>query len=184
MWRITCGSQRHAASTAREHPTPDRRHIGRWQLCRAAPQERPTNSLPEAEAYKRQHDPVSLAFLGDSIWSLYVRARCLPPPKRFESYHQQALRHVNAEQQAAYHDQLLQGDVLTAAERELLSWALATSKVKMRKRFDSQAKVEVYRKATALEALLGYLQLTSGSRLQQLLDALGVMMDEADASAD
>jgi len=51
--------------------------------------------------------PVSLAYLGDAVFELYVRSRYLFPPRRISDFHRCVVAQVRAEQQAQLLDNLL-----------------------------------------------------------------------------
>ncbi|MEO0541208.1 MAG: ribonuclease III domain-containing protein, partial [Cyanobacteria bacterium P01_A01_bin.105] len=46
--------------------------------------------------------PVSLAYIGDAVYELYVRSRLLWPPRHSHQYHRAVVAQVKAEQQADY----------------------------------------------------------------------------------
>ncbi|KAG1658032.1 hypothetical protein FOA52_014344 [Chlamydomonas sp. UWO 241] len=158
-----------------------------------------------AAALRRTQDHAragNLAFLGDALWSLYVRNHFLTPPKHVSKYHQAVGRHVTAEAQAAYYDALLASGKLSSSEAELMRsvaggssppGASGGSKAsgagagkqqqqqqqpqQFRKRFASPAHQRVYMKATALEALVGQLHLTDGDRLEEVMGLCLALVD-------
>lgn len=109
--------------------------------------------------------PAALAYLGDAVYELYIRRRCLLPPKRSEVYHQQVVSHVRAETQASHLRSLM--PYLSESEHEFLKRGRNAASNRP-KRLDP----EVYQLATSLEALVGYLYLTDPTRLFELLDFL------------
>ncbi|GBF99368.1 ribonuclease [Raphidocelis subcapitata] len=121
------------------------------------------------------YHPVSLAFLGDAVWEMYVRRATFLPPKHHSLYQAAVRPHVSAEGQAAHHDWLACSGLLTASEAALLAWAARSQDApRLRSRFAraGAAGEAVYRKATALEALLGWLHLTDPPRLEALAGRL------------
>ena len=110
----------------------------------------------------RQLSPISLAYVGDAVYELYVRQRYLFPPRRTHHYHQQVVAQVRAERQA---EQLhaIQSD-LTDEERDVIRRG-RNATVRSPKRLDPKT----YQEATGLEALIGYLYLTDPQRLFELL---------------
>lgn len=115
----------------------------------------------------RALSPLSLAYIGDAVYELFVRNACLWPPKRAQVYHRQVVSHVCAERQAHYLE-LLEGH-LTAIEEEVARRGRnAASRRKTR------ARSQDYQKATGLEALMGYLYLTNPRRLAEVLSHLPV----------
>ena len=103
-----------------------------------------------------------LAHLGDAVFHLFEREREIFAVKSAKELHSQVNRRVNAEKQA----ELL--DFLTASlndeERDLVRRArnIKASNYK-------RAVQSVSRKATAFEALLGYLYLKDQARLRFIL---------------
>lgn len=147
--------------------------------------------------------------MGDSIWSLHVRSRALVPPKNFTAYRTAAERHVSAAKQALYLD-ILRGRarapsapssgpraapatgrpppagpaLLTPEEVHITSWAEGARGLGFRGKYTAAGgQQDTYRKATAFEALLGYLSLTDEARLQELLQLLEPHLQAVDAAA-
>ena len=116
--------------------------------------------LPKAEV--RKLSPAALAYLGDSVYELFVRLQYLSPPTRLQAYHKNVVSQVRAEAQAA-HIQRLQ-DILTDAEQAILRQGrnAATGHPK-------RLSPSIYQSATGLEALIGYLYLTDQYRLLSIL---------------
>ena len=109
--------------------------------------------------------PIALAYIGDAVYELYVRTKFLLPPKRMTDYHSRVVTQVRAESQAIHLGQLMPH--LTDTEREILRRGrnACTSKPRRLSR-------HIYKQATGLETLIGYLHLTDPQRLEQLLDRL------------
>ena len=114
-----------------------------------------------------QISPVSLAYLGDAIYELYIRSQFLLPPKRISSYHGQVVAQVRAETQAKYLQCL--EPYLTESEHKIVLRGrnAVTSRPK---RLDPK----VYQQATSLETLIGYLYLKDPDRLGELLGKLEI----------
>ncbi len=110
----------------------------------------------------QQVSPVSLAYIGDAVYELYIRTSLLMPLKRPHSYHQEVVAQVRAETQARHLELLL--PKLTELE---LSW------LKRGRNAASggprRVSPETYQQATGFETLIGYLYLTNPHRLQTLL---------------
>lgn len=106
--------------------------------------------------------PAALAYLGDSVYELYIRSQYLMPPSRIRDYHQRVVACVRAETQAAFAMALL--PYLSEAEKKILKQGrnAATGQPK-------RLSPEIYQQATALETLIGYLYLTDLERLQEIL---------------
>ncbi|MGI0489660.1 Mini-ribonuclease 3 [Pantanalinema rosaneae CENA516] len=127
-----------------------------------------SRSLPAVPL--QQLSPAALAYLGDAVYELYIRQYYLVPPKRIQTYHNQVVAQVRAEQQAIHLRSLLPH--LTTTELDILRRGrnAATGKPK---RVDS----ETYQQATSLETLIGYLYLTDPQRLMVLLTQLELNAD-------
>eukprot|EP00775_Hariotina_reticulata_P002721 gene2721-3018_t len=119
-------------------------------------------------------NPLALAFLGDAVWTLHVRRRFLQPPKHARLYQAAVRPFVTAEGQAQVYDRLmLTRQLLQPSEVAFLRAVRAWENVKLRQRFaGSAAAANVYRKATALEALVGHLHLHDPDRLEELMAIL------------
>ncbi|MBE9061691.1 Mini-ribonuclease 3 [cf. Phormidesmis sp. LEGE 11477] len=113
--------------------------------------------------------PISLAYIGDAVFELYVRSRLLIPAKRIRDYHHQVVTQVKAEQQSHFIDLL--SSQLTDAEKDIVRRGRNATTGKRRR-----AKGQDYQKATGLESLIGFLYLTDQPRLISLLNQLS---DEA-----
>ena len=110
----------------------------------------------------RSLSPLALAYVGDAVYELHMRSYLLMPPKQIRAYHRQVVDQVRAEQQAYYLGCLkphLTEDELDVVRRGRN--AAANRK--------TRASLQDYQKATALEALIGYLYLTDPQRLTQVL---------------
>lgn len=115
-----------------------------------------------------QLSPVALAYIGDSVYELYVRCHHLFPPKRIHDFHYQVVETVRAEQQASYLEDYLLSR-LTDDELDVIRRGRNASPRPSRK-----MSAKVYQQSTGFEALLGYLYLTNPDRLWSLLDLLPV----------
>ena len=108
---------------------------------------------------------MALAYLGDAVYELYMRAYYLWPPGRLQAYHQQVVAQVNATAQAN-HLQSIENR-LTPQELEILRRGRNGAP-----RRKSNADPKHYQQATGFEALVGYLYLMDPQRLQQILGYL------------
>lgn len=117
------------------------------------------------ESSLRQISPISLAYLGDVVYELYIREYYLFPLKRINDYHQKVVEKVKAESQALYLEYLQ--SYLTEEEKEIVRRGRNAVKKSPRR-----LSLKIYQQATALETLLGYLYLHDGERLAYLLNLL------------
>jgi ribonuclease-3 family protein len=110
-------------------------------------------------------NPLALAFVGDGVCTLYVRARLVAASdKKAGALHEIAKKYVSAYGQAAAFDRIW--DALSGEEQDLCRRARNTHNATRAKNTD----LETYKKATALEALVGYYYLIGNEgRLAQIL---------------
>ncbi|MEO1429055.1 MAG: ribonuclease III domain-containing protein [Cyanobacteria bacterium J06632_19] len=113
----------------------------------------------------QQLSPSALAYLGDAVYELFIRRYYLLPPQKVDNYHRLVVAQVRAEKQAEMLKLL--DPHLNSNELEIVRKGrnAATGRPK---RLDPQ----IYRQATSLETLIGYLYLTNTERLSELLQKL------------
>ncbi len=114
--------------------------------------------------------PVSLAYLGDAVYELYIRNRLLIPLKKISDYHRQVVRQVKAEAQAAHLESI--SSCLTPQEQEILRRGRNAANHKPKR-----VSAKIYQQASSLETLIGYLYLSDRDRLQELLQKLNISAD-------
>ena len=108
-------------------------------------------------------NPLSLAFVGDTVWDLLIRQQLLCSQAHVNALHKQAVSRVNAGAQAQAAAKI--EPHLTEAEGDIFRRGQnAHSRHNTPKNQDPYA----YSRATGLEALLGYLYLTG--QTQRILD--------------
>ncbi len=115
-----------------------------------------------------QYSPLTLAFLGDAVYERLVRERLvLTANMPVKKLHSMAVERVCAAYQSKAAEKLL--PELTEEEAEVLKRGRNATGNTVPK---SSNPIE-YRRATALEALFGYLQLTENyERMVQLFDII------------
>lgn len=128
--------------------------------------------LTEKEA--RQYSPLTMAFLGDCVYELLVRSAIVEAGSTpVGNLHSAKIRYVCAGFQAKAADAL--HDSITEEERSVFQRGRnATGNTVPR-----NASASDYRKATGLEAVFGYLQLSGNTqRLETLFTAIWDMREE------
>ncbi len=112
-----------------------------------------------------QLSPLALAFMGDAIHTAYVRKCVLSGTlNKMNNYHNIAKKFCNAQKQKETLEKI--ADLLTDEEQAIVRKARNTHSKHTAKNFDE----ETYKKATAFEALLGWLYLNEKEeRLTQFL---------------
>jgi ribonuclease-3 family protein len=122
--------------------------------------------LPKlSQSQLQQLSPTALAYLGDAVYELYIRRYYLLPPQKVENYHRLVVAQVRAETQAKMLHLL--DPYLNSNELEIVRRGrnAATGRPK-------RVEPQIYRQATSLETLIGYLYLTDTERLSELLQKL------------
>ncbi len=110
--------------------------------------------------------PLALAFMGDAVHTAYVRKEVLSGKlNKISNYHTQAKNFCNAKHQKDVLERIL--PTLSEEEKEIVRKARNTHAKHSAKNFDE----ETYKKATAFEALVGWLYLSDKTdRLNQILE--------------
>ena len=121
---------------------------------------------PEVDIHEMS--PVALAFVGDAVLELLVRARLVGSTRlQPNRLHTVATHYVSAHAQCRELEIL--EPLLTEAETNVLRRGKNASKASVAK----HATVQEYRASTGLECLLGWLYLRGeNDRIQQLFDAV------------
>ena len=111
----------------------------------------------------RTYSPLTIAYIGDAIYDLVIRTVVVERGNRsVNDLHRKTIQYVKAGAQAEMIEAL--SDMLTEEEADIYRWGRNA-------KFYTKAKnatVREYRKATGMEALLGYLYLTG--RTERLLE--------------
>ena len=111
---------------------------------------------------------LTLAYVGDAVYELYVREQILKQSVKAHNLHYLAVKRVNNNTQAA---------LLMKTEPELteIEQSVARRGRNAKGIVPKNAAVQTYRKSTALEALIGYLYLNGEN--DRLLWILGQIED-------
>ncbi len=113
----------------------------------------------------RLENPLALAFVGDTVFDLYVRTFVLQQGVNSHKMHVLSVKYVSAAAQAAAFNQL--EPILTDDEMYIWRRGRNTKPTTVPK----NAQVKDYRCATGLETLVGYLYLTGQKeRLDHIMD--------------
>ena len=135
-------------------------------------------SSREEQAFRE--NPSVLAFLGDAVYEVYIRRlvyeRGILSPDRMNA---ETVKYVRAEAQAAACDVLF--PELTEREQSV------TRRARNHKITSMPGNVDymIYKKATAFEALIGYLNLSgSEERVGQLMEAAVKIIDKSQIKTD
>ena len=121
--------------------------------------------LTEKEA--RLKNPLALAFIGDTVWDLLTRQQLLLSGAHVNALHRSAVARVNAAAQAAALEKIL--PLLLPEEADV---ARRGGNAHSHHPVPKNQTPYDYSRATALEALMGYLYLTGqNARLTELYQA-------------
>ena len=106
------------------------------------------------EVYIRTYSPLALAYIGDSIYDVVIRTVVVERGNQSaKKLHRTAVRYVNAGTQARMAEALQ--EIMTEEEKEVYRRGRNAKSNSTAK----NASVTDYRKATGMEALIGYLYL-------------------------
>jgi len=113
-------------------------------------------------------NPLTLAFVGDAYWTLYIRRKLIEKSNaKVNLLHQEANKYVCATAQSGYFTRI--APLLSEAELSVASRARNTHQHSAAK----NAKLSDYKLATAFEAVIGYNFLIGNEkRLQHLFDII------------
>jgi len=116
----------------------------------------------------RGYSPLALAYIGDAVYDLIIRTAVVERGNQpANKLHKSAVKYVNAAAQAAVAEALEQGGSLTEEELTVYRRGKNAKPHTMAK----NASPGEYRKATGLEALVGYLYLSHRfGRVLELLE--------------
>lgn len=119
--------------------------------------------MEESDAYVL--NPVSLAFVGDAVYSLYIRAHfCIKTHAKSGALHKSSTVFVKAKSQSLSYDNIL--PILTERESDILRRGRNAKTNTVSK----NASLGDYKKSTAFEAVVGYLYLSGQKeRLNEIL---------------
>lgn len=123
---------------------------------------------PKTDIDLRERSPLALAFVGDGVLEMLVRARLVATSRKNPAaLHREAVEVVSARAQHALLAKLEPG--LTEAERDVVRRGRNASKATVSK----NATAEEYRASTGLEALFGWLYLQNdAARIERLFEVI------------
>ena len=132
-----------------------------------------TNKRQLDENEVKRNDPVVLAYIGDSLYDLYVRSRLIfTGDYKAGDLHKMSIKYVCAHGQAKALDII--EDMLTEEESNIVRRAKNAKSIPPK-----NCDRNTYIKSTAFEALAGYLYLTSNNpRLEEIFKLVFDKMSE------
>ena len=133
--------------------------------------------IPLTEAGAKNYNPLSLAFIGDSVYENYVREKLIlaHPHMLPKDLHLAAVRYVKASSQSAI--VLILEETLSEEEHYIYTRGRNTKSHTIPKNAD----VLDYKRASGFEALVGYLYLTGRKeRLEELVSRSFEIIEEGE----
>lgn len=114
-------------------------------------------------------NPITLAYMGDSIYEMYIRKYIVyySKDKRGKNLHKMSIKFANAKSQSQFLEDIL--GMLNEEELEIVKRGRNSRTGHVPK----SASVIDYKRATALEALIGYLYLLDKiDRIEEIMQAI------------
>lgn len=108
---------------------------------------------------------LSLAYLGDAVYELYIRNYLLKKNLKVNDMQQESIKYVSAKSQSGYLDKLICENKLYDDEIEIVKRA------RNHKSHGSKSTdIVTYKKSTGLEALIGYLKMINNNeRIEEIM---------------
>ena len=115
---------------------------------------------------------IALAYLGDSIYELYIREKLINNGiTKVENLQNKAKNYVSAKGQAKILKSLLENNILTEEELNIVKRGRNNKRTNHPKNTD----IITYKLSTGFEALIGYLYLTNNlERIKEILNYIEV----------
>ncbi len=119
-------------------------------------------------------NPLTWAYIGDCVYELYIRTKLVNKTKlKPHGLHIETIKYVKAKSQAECLDKIQ--DILTDEEKDIVRRGRNAENHHLPK----NSNVIEYMRATAFEALIGYLYLTKkNGRLKEILDYLDISQED------
>lgn len=108
---------------------------------------------------------LSLAYLGDAVYEVYIRNYLLKDNLKVKDLQNKAINYVSAKAQSSFLDKMIEDKFLNHDELEMVKRGRNHKVLSHPKNTD----IVTYKKATGLEALIGFLYLTNKSRLNEIM---------------
>jgi len=110
---------------------------------------------------------LSLAYLGDAVYELYIRTYLLSKGNyKVGDLQNMAVKYVSAKAQSAFLDKMIDDNFLTEEELTIVKRARNHKSHQSPKHTD----IITYKKSTGLEALIGHLKLTKNEkRIEEIM---------------
>ena len=114
----------------------------------------------------QNYSPLVLAYLGDSVYELFVREYLVNKGiTKVNELQTKSLDYVSAKSQRRILEELENNNILNANELEIVKWG-RNAKGRISKTTD----IVTYRTSTGFECLIGYLYLNNKERLKEVIE--------------
>lgn len=115
---------------------------------------------------------ITLAYLGDAIYEIYIREKLIKKGiAKVEDLQKEATKYVSAKGQANILKQLLEENILTEEELDIIK----RGRNNKRSTHPKHTDIITYKYSTGFEALIGYLYLSNKTeRLEEILNKIEV----------
>ncbi len=115
---------------------------------------------------------ISLAYLGDSVYELYVREYLLKKGiAKVEELMKESIKYVSAKNQSRILNYLIENNILTEEELDIVKRGRNYKRASHPKNTD----IITYKISTGFEALIGYLHIENKERLNKIMN---IIMEE------
>ena len=113
--------------------------------------------------------PLVLAYLGDSVYEIYIREHLIETGiRKVKDLQQNAIYYVSAKNQTNFLKNLVDNNILNEEEKDIVNRARNHSCNHKPKNTD----ILTYKYSTGFEALIGYLYLTNKKRLEEIINII------------
>ncbi len=115
---------------------------------------------------------ITLAYIGDAIYEIYIREKLIEQGiQKVEELQKEATKYVSAKGQANILNNLLENNILTEEEIDIIKRGRNNKRSSHPKHTD----IITYKYSTGFEALIGYLYLSNNqTRLTEILNNIEV----------
>ena len=112
---------------------------------------------------------ISLAYLGDAVYELYIREYLLKKGiAKVEQLMQESIKYVSAKNQCNILKELINNNYLTKEEIDIVNRGRNYKRSSHPKNTD----IITYKMSTGFEALIGYLHFENKNRLQEIINII------------
>ena len=113
----------------------------------------------------KQINSLSLAYLGDAVYELYIRTYLLDSNKKVGDLQKEAINYVSAKAQSSFLDKMIENTFLNEEEINIVKRAR-----NHKSHSNKSTDIITYKKSTGLEALIGYLKITNNNnRIKEIM---------------